>query len=102
MLFGISVPSKKKGYRKIQNETARIVTGTSKLVSIHSLYEEKGWETLETRQKKNKLTLFIKMANGLSPLYLLNVVHTTVNNSSNYNLRNSNNIHLVNARTSLY
>ena len=42
------------------------------------------------------------MANGLSPPYLSYLVPTTVNNSSNYNLRKSNNIHLVNARTSLY
>ena len=42
------------------------------------------------------------MVNGLSPPYLSDLVTTTVNNSSNYNLRNSNNIHLVNARTSLY
>ena len=42
------------------------------------------------------------MANGLSPPYLSDLVPTTVNNSSNYNLRNSNNIHLVNTRTSPY
>ena len=42
------------------------------------------------------------MANGLSPPYLSDFVPTTVNNSSNYNLHNSNNIHLANARTSLY
>ena len=42
------------------------------------------------------------MANGQSPWYLSDLVPITVNNSSNYNLRISNNIHLVNARTSLY
>ena len=31
---------------KIQNEAARIVTGTPKLVSINSLLSETGWETL--------------------------------------------------------
>ena len=42
------------------------------------------------------------MANGLSAPYLSDIVPTTVNNCSNYNLRKSNNIHLVNACTSLY
>ena len=59
-------------------------------------------ETLKTRRKNHKLTFFFKMANGLSPPYLAVLIPTTVNNSSNYNLRNSNNIHLVNARTYLY
>ena len=42
------------------------------------------------------------MANGLSPPYLSDLVPTTVNNSSTYNLCNSNNIHQANAHTSLY
>ena len=35
------------------------------------------------------------MLNGLSPPYLSDLVPTTVNNSSNHNLRNSNNILLI-------
>ena len=92
----------KQDIEKIQIEAARIVTGTTKFVSINSLYEETGWETLETRRKNHKLTLFFKMINGLSPQYLLDLVPATIDSSSNYNLRNSNNIHLVNARTALY
>ena len=42
------------------------------------------------------------MTIGISPRYLSDLVPTTVNNSSSYNLRHSNSIHLVNARTSLY
>ena len=88
----------KQDIKRIQFEAARIVTGATKLVSIHSLYEETG---REARRKNHKLTLFFKMANDLSPLYLSDLVPTTFNNSSNYNLHNSNNIHLVNARTYL-
>ena len=40
---------------KIQIEAARIVTGTTKLVSLDKLYQETGRETLEDRRKKNKL-----------------------------------------------
>ena len=52
--------------------------------------------------KHHKLTLFFKKANGLFPPCLSDLVPTTVTNSSNYNLRNFNNVHLVNERTSLY
>ena len=33
-------------------EAARIVTGTTKLISLDKLYQETGWETLEDRRKK--------------------------------------------------
>ena len=35
---------------KIQLETAHIVTGTTKLVSLEMLYKETGWETLDARR----------------------------------------------------
>ena len=53
---------------KIQYEAARIVTGCSKLVSIHDLMKEVGWETLEEGRRKHKLILFYKMVDGLVPL----------------------------------
>ena len=87
---------------KIQNEAARIVTGTTKLVSIENLYEETKWETLEERRRKHKLTLFYKMVNNLSPSYLSSLVPQLVNAVSAYNLRNSNNIQKVPARSNYY
>ena len=38
---------KKNELDKIQNEAARIATGTTKLVSIHVLYSEIRWDTLQ-------------------------------------------------------
>ena len=87
---------------KIQNEAARIVTGTTKLVSIENLYEETKWKTLEERRRKHKLTLFYKMVNNLSPSYLSSLVPQPVNAVSAYNLRNSNNIQNVPARSNYY
>ena len=46
---------------KIQNEAARIATGTTKLVSLNNLYKEIEWESLEERRQKHKLTLFYKI-----------------------------------------
>ena len=60
---------------KIQIEAARIVTGTTELVSLDKLYQETGRETLEDRRKKHKLCLFYKMSNNLSPNYLISLHH---------------------------
>ena len=45
---------------KIQLEAARIVTGTTELVSLEMLYKETEWETLEVRRSKHKLCLFLQ------------------------------------------
>ena len=44
---------------KIQLEAARIVTGTTKLISLENLYKETGWETLNSRRQQHKLSLFL-------------------------------------------
>ena len=46
---------------KIQNEAARIVTGATKLVSIHALLSDVGWESLSSRRENHKLILYYKM-----------------------------------------
>ena len=69
---------------KIQNEAARIVTGATKLASIDSLHTETGWETLGSRRKTHKLTMFYKMKNGLCPDYLASLVPATVGSVSTY------------------
>ena len=85
---------------KIQNEAARIVTGATKLVSIRALYEEVKWDTLEERRRKHKLALFYKMVNGLSPPYLSSLI--PLPRASSYNLRNTNDIQTIHARTNQY
>ena len=62
----------------IQNGAARLVTGATKLASIDSLHTETGWETLGSRRKKHKLTMFYKMKNELCPDYLASPVPATV------------------------
>ena len=88
--------------QKIQNEAARIATGATRLVSLSTLSKEIGWESLEKRRTNHKLTLFYKMTNNLAPLYLSSLVPSTVSNISRYNLRNSNNLQTIDARTTLY
>ena len=93
----------KNELEKIQtDEAARIVTGTTKLVSIRALYQEIKWDTLEERRREHRLALFYKMVNGLSTPYLLSLIPLPVNRVSSYNLRNSNDIQTIPARTNLY
>ncbi|MES9992837.1 MAG: reverse transcriptase domain-containing protein, partial [Candidatus Thiodiazotropha sp.] len=87
---------------KIQNEAARIATGATRLVSINALYKEVRWDSLEQRRKNHKLTLFYKMMHNLTPLYLSTLVPQSVSNISHYNLRNSNDLQTIDARTTLY
>ena len=92
----------KNELEKIQLEAARIATGATKLVSIQKLYDETGWETLETRRKKHILTLFYKIYNNISPTYLSSLVPPLVQNASNYSLRNADDTRTIYARTSQY
>ena len=92
----------KLSLERIQYESARIVTGCSRLVSIARLMLEAGWETLEERRRKHKLVLFYKMTKGLVPEYLASMVPQQVGQTCTYNLRNSNNINTIPSRTSLY
>ena len=60
---------------KLQLEAARIVTGATKLVSLEVLYNETGWESLETRRSKHKMCLFYKMNKSKSRNYPSSLVH---------------------------
>ena len=84
---------------KVQLEAARIVTGTTKLVSLDELYKETGWESLETRRTKHKLSLFYKMNNNISPEYLSTLVPQPVETATRYNLRDASNIRQPLTRT---
>ena len=87
---------------KIQHEAARIATGTTRLISINNLYNEIKWDSLQKRRNDHKLSLFFKIKNNLTPTYLSSLVPESVGQTSRYNLRNSNDLLTINARTSLY
>ena len=87
---------------KIQNEATRIATGATKLVSLDALYKETQWDTLGKRRENHKLTLFYKMIYNLTPPYLSSLVPHPVSTLSRYNLRNSNDLQTIDARTNQY
>lgn len=92
----------KNDLEKIQLEAGRIVTGTTKLISIQKLYEELAWDKLSDRRKFHKLQLLYKMDHNLAPSYLCNLLPPHIGEVSSYPLRNADNYVQVNARTALY
>ena len=71
-------------------------------MSLNVLYKEIGWDSLEKRRTDHKLILLYKMQTNMTPSYLSNLIPQTVNNISHYNLRNSDNLQSIHARTSQY
>ena len=59
--------SEKENLEKVQNEAARIVTGTTRSISLSKLYKEIGWLSLSDRRKYQKLILAFKINHGMTP-----------------------------------
>ena len=74
----------------------------TKVCSIGKLYNDTGWETLEARREKQKLIIFYKMMHGLCPGYLNQLVPDSVQNRSQYLLRNADNISTIHTNSVLY
>ena len=79
-----------------------LITGATKLCSIAKLHADLDWESLQARPTKQKLIVFYKLINGLTPEYLHTLLPPVVQNTTSYNLRNSNDIRNVHARTNLF
>ena len=82
----------KEQFESIHTEAARIITDATKLCSLEKLFNDLGWETLQSRRNKHKLVLLYKALHGLAPNYLSELVPSLVQDTTNYNLRNSDNI----------
>lgn len=87
---------------RVQYEAARIVSGTTKLVSIDKLMTEVQWESLGNRRRKHKLLFLYKMLHNLSPTYLTDLNPIPSFASSNYNMRQSDTYQQPRSRTNLY
>ena len=67
---GLVLTSLMSEIERVQYRGALAVTGTWKGSSRLKLYEELGWESLSDRRKKQRLILFFKIVNNLTPSYL--------------------------------
>ena len=74
-------------YEKEELETARIATGTTRLVSLNLLYQEIKWGFLQKKRNGHKLCLFFKMKHNSIPTYLSALVPQNVGNTTRYSLR---------------
>lgn len=87
---------------QVNIEAARIATGATRLVSIETLFSECGWDKLEIRREKHKLTQFFKIVNNLTPEYLTDLLPPNFDTIHNYNTRNSQNLPSQYCRTSYH
>ena len=71
----------------VQVEAGRIITGLRCNSSRTKLYDEQGWDLLQTRRKVHKLILSYKIINGYSPNYLYDLIEPYRQSNHSYNLR---------------
>ena len=86
---------------KLQNEAARIVTGSTRSVASVNLYRECSLVTLNTRHKEQKLAFLYKTVNDLTPDYISDLIPHFVRDTTNYPLRNNNNLAVPFTRTEI-
>ena len=91
----------KQEFNKIQTELARIVTGATKFVTLHALFEV-NWEPLEARRMKYIPLLLYKIFNNPSPEFLSSLIPPTDNNLSRYHLPNAQTVPTIDSRTTQY
>lgn len=59
---------------QINIESARIITGATKLSIMQDLYKETRWETLQTRRRNHKILQHHKIIHSLAPPYLTSLI----------------------------
>ena len=79
----------------VQVEAGRIITWLQCNSSRTKLYDELGWDLLQTRRKVHKLILFYKIINGYSPNYLYDLIEPYRQSNHSYNLRTQHSSHLI-------
>lgn len=94
--------AEKDTLEKLQNEAARIVSGTTRSISLNKLYKEVGWLSLTDRRKYQKLIYTYNIINGLAPDYLTSIYPNAVSNRSHYPLRNALDIDIIARRTEIF
>ena len=88
--------------RTIHIEAARIITGATKRCNIALLLYGLGCELLQDRGNKHKLIIFYKIIHDLTPTYLRDLVPPLIQETTDYNLSNANDIRILHAYTHLY
>ena len=86
----------------IHKESARIVTGATKLVSIELLYKDTCWDTLAERRKKHKIIKLHNMVYNYTPSSLSNILPRRNSEIHNMRTRQSNHLSTIKTNTTFY
>ena len=92
----------KQKLEAVHIEAARTIAGATKLCSLQKLFDDLGWESLQSRRYKHKLIILYKIMHGLAPDYLRDVLPPSVHETTSYNLRNANHIQTLSSNTNLF
>ena len=87
---------------KVQREAALVCTGAYKHTKNTNLMHEVGWTSLGTRRSMQKACVMYKIQNNLAPAYLIDKCPQLVSETSNYNLRNAENVSLPLGKKTCY
>ena len=98
-IFDNCTQEEKQKLEDIQLEGARAATGAKRGTSHAELYEATQWETLQVRRTKKKLLQMFKIATGIAPTTLQDIVPIQCKERTNYNLRNKENLTTPSTRT---
>ena len=84
---------------RVQKRAARIVSGAIIRTPTELIYEELGWSSLKERRKNQRVKMMHKIIKTGNPSYLHNTIPLPVNERTNYNLRNRNDLTVQLSRT---
>jgi hypothetical protein len=87
---------------KINLEDARIITGLTIYSAKNHYIAKRVGKKLSIRREQRKLVLFYKITQGQCPEYLTDLMPPLVSESTNYNLRSSQNYTIPLSRLTLY
>ena len=85
----------------VQKRAGRIISGATRGQSRNVIYEELGWESMETRRERHCILYFHKILHGQTPAFLSDLVPGHIFERVSYELRNANNIDVTPARISI-
>ena len=86
----------------VQKRAGRIVSGAIKGTSTSVIYHELGWSSLESRREQHIVLFMHKVIHGNIPGYLQDVIPETVQDRTNYNLRNNDHVTQFRTRLTLF
>ena len=86
---------------KMQIQAARKAIGATKLIPVNVLHNETQSETLQQRRQNHQITFFYKMSNNPTN-YLSTLIPQPVGAISRYDLRNSNDLQTLDAKSRMY